>query len=167
MVLTKKAALEDKAVDASEADKVVLAVLRRRPSRTTSIQKLGLLVHAAVAGKVPAGFAPHFFGGFSDSLDNSLNELCEEGYVFEGPSGEYALTPAGASLIDNFLSDPLSVKTKDASEKIVGRMVHLSDRDILAIAYETFPELTGNSIIKDRVHRSKKVKNVEVLTVPH
>lgn len=167
MSLTKKESLEDKARDASVSDRIVLVVLRRRPSRSTSVQKLGLLVHAAVEGKVPAGFNPHFFGGFDDDIGNSLEELCEEGFVFENPDGAFALTPAGEDLITKYLTDPASEKVKEVGDKIVGRMVHLSDRNILAIAYEMFPELTGNSLIKNQVERVKRVKNAEVVTVPH
>ncbi len=167
MPLTRKGALEHKARDASVSDKIVLAVLRRRPSRATSVQKLGLLVRAAVEGKVPAGFNPHFFGGFDDDIDNSLEELGEEGFVFESPDGAFTLSPAGQELISKYLTDPVSEKAKEASEKIVGRMIHLTDREILSIAYEMFPELTGSSLIREQVKQVKRVKNAEVVTVPH
>jgi hypothetical protein len=162
-----EAGLTDKASESTETDKLVLALLRRRPSKTTSVQKLGLIVHSVFTGKVPPGFAPHFFGGFNDDIDNSLDELLEEGYIWENDAGEYALTPAGKSLIDEYLVDPVSTKMKDISERIVGRMTHLSDRDILAVAYEMFPELTQNSLIKDKVAKTRRVKNVEMTTLPH
>ena len=166
MALSKEQTLEERARDASSSDKIVLAVLHQRPSRTTSIQKLGLLVRAAVEGRVPPGYNPHFFGGFDDDIDSSLEELREEGYIFEGADGTFALSPSGVELTSRYLSDATSQKIKETSEKIVGRMVHLSDRDILAIAYEMFPELTDRSLIRDRVHPIRRVKNAQVITIP-
>jgi hypothetical protein len=163
----RESVLADKATDSSETDKLVLALLRRRPSRTTAVQKLGLIVHTMFTGKVPPGFEPHFFGGFNDDIDNSLDELLEEGYIWENDDGEFALTPAGKSLIEGYLNDPASTKLKEVSDQIVGRMAHLSDRDILSVAYEMFPELTRNSLIKDKVVRTKRVKDVEITVVPH
>lgn len=159
--------LADKASETSETDKLVLALIRQRPSRTTTVQKLGLIVHSVFKGAVPPGFEAHFFGGFNDDIDNSLDELLEEGYLWENDNGEYALTPAGKTLVDRFLTDPTATKLKDVSDRIVRRMARLSDREILAVAYEMFPDLTKNSLIRDRVARTKRVKNIEMTTVPH
>jgi uncharacterized protein YwgA len=167
MPLTSNEVLEDKASNASESDKLVLYLLHKRPSRTTSVQKLGLLVHSALSGSVPAGFAPHFFGGFNEQIDTSLADLLDEGFVWANDSDEYALTPAGEKLVSDYLRDATSKKVKEITDKIVGRMTGLTDRDILSIAYELFPELTGKSLIKEKVARIRRVKNVELESHPH
>ena len=116
--LTMKRLLEDKVQDASVSDRIVLAILSWRPSRATSVQKLGLLVRAAVEGRAPEGIGPHFSGGFDDDIAESLEGLNEEGYVFSNPDGTFALSMSGRELISNYLTDPVSERAKEATRKI-------------------------------------------------
>jgi hypothetical protein len=164
---TEAELLSGRAEDATESDKVVLALLSRRHSKITSVQKIGLLLHAVFVGKVPKEFSPHFFGGFSDELDHSLEDLQECGYVFSDESGAYSLTPAGRKLLADYLTDPDSVRMKTIAEKIVSRFATLSDQEILQIMYEMFPELTGNSLIKGRVAKPQRIRNIQIATIPH
>ena len=167
MPATRVELLKGKATEATEYDKLVLALLRRRPSRTTAVQKVGLLVHAVYTGEVPKGFNPHFFGGFNDDIDQSLEELQEGGFVYAGPDDALALTPSGEELVSDYLTDPDSTKVKDVADRIVPRMARLTDSEILAVMYELFPELTTNSLIKNRVQRVHRVRNIEIATIPH
>lgn len=158
--------LKGRAADASDSDRLVLSILHRRPSRATAIQKLGLLVDSVVRGKVPEGFAAHHFGGFNDDIDTSLTDLQEEGYVYEKDDGNFALTPAGETLLGKYLTDQKAGDVKKVADMIVPRMAHLSDREILAIAYEAFPALTEKSLIKASIEKVRRVKNVEIATIP-
>jgi len=166
MTSTNREILEDKAQNAALSDKLVLALVSRRPSRATAIQKIGLLVNSVLSGTVPAGFEPHFFGGFNETIDASVEELQEEGFLWQDDAGAYSLTPSGKSLLEDYLTDRESTKVKELTEQIAGRMANLSDREIIAIAYEMFPELTGKSLIKEKVAQTRRFKNAQLTTLP-
>lgn len=165
MPVTRKDLLQSRADDASQSDKLVLALLSERPSRSTAVQKIGLLLETVRSGKVPAGFSPYFFGGFDEDIDDSLGQLKTEGYVCEN-DGVYTLTSTGKELLETYLKDEVTAQIKSLTAKIVPRLARLTDQEILAVMYELFPELTTNSLIKDRVPKVRRIKNVEIATIP-
>lgn len=151
----------------SIAEKVVLSILDLKPSTATAVQKLGLLIESVFHGRVPEEFSPMFFGGFDDDLQESLETLQEESYVRYTDNGNYQLTSSGEKFLDESLIDDQSSRIRSISSTIVGGLRKLTDDEIIAIVYQLFPELTNNSLIKDRVKRNSRIKNVEIVEVEH
>jgi hypothetical protein len=160
--------LRDRASGSSEYDKLVLSILEERPTGATSLQKIGLTVLSVLEGRVPTSFHAHHFGGFDDDLAESVDALRSEGYVELVNGKTYRLTPAGRRLVEEYLTDDESTRLKHISGDLLPRMRHLSDDEIVSVVYSLFPELAERSLIRNRIDTGpKRVKNVEVLEVPH
>lgn len=160
--------LRDRAASSSEYDKLVLSILKERPTGATGLQKLGLTVLAVLEGRRPASFHAHHFGGFDDDLAESLEGLRSEGYVQLVDGRTYQLTPSGSRLVTQYLSDEESRRLRTIAGDLVPRMRHLSDEEVVSVVYSLFPELAENSLIRHRIDtKPKRIKNVEVLEVLH
>lgn len=151
----------------SIAEKAILSILSFKSCTATAVQKLGLLVESIFHGKVPEGFSPLFFGGFDDDLQEGLETLQEEGYIRHTNEGNYQLTSSGEKLLNEFLTDEPSSRIRSISSTIVGGLKKLTDDEIIAVVYQLFPELTNNSLIKNRLKKSSRIKNVEIVEVEH
>ena len=151
----------------SVAEKVILSVLSLKSCTATAVQKLGLLVESIFHGKVPEGFSPLFYGGFDDDLQEGLETLQEEGYIRHTSKGNYQLTSSGEKLLNESLTDEQSSRIRSISSTIVGGLRKLTDDEIIAVVYQLFPELTSKSLIRNRVKKGSRFKNVEIVEVEH
>lgn len=160
--------MKERAADSSSMDKLVLNVLALRPAGATGLQKLALTVLSVVEGKLPSGFAAYHFGAFDDEITETLDDLRAEGFVELVNGRTYRLTPSGRVLVEQKLNDPEARRVQHVSQEVVPALRHLSDEEVVSVVYSLFPELARNSQIRHRVDtQPKKIKNVEVLEIPH
>jgi hypothetical protein len=160
--------VRERAQNSSSVDKLVLTVLENRPVRATGLQKLGLTVLAVLEGRTPKAFVAHHFGGFDDDVTESVDALRSEGFVELVGGAVFRLTPAGRELVESHLKDEESNRLKEIAANLIPRMRQLTDDEVVSVVYSLFPELAENSLIRHRIDTGpKRIKNVEVLQVPH
>jgi uncharacterized protein YwgA len=156
------------AEDLTIYDKLVLWLLdEAHESRTTRIQKLGLIVNSLREGRAPSSHGPHFYGGFSDEIDESLIHLRENGLVKESGAETYSLSTYGKEVVACLAKsmDPESKKIHEASGVITPALRGMSDRDVTALTYALFPELTTESVIKAQIQKrtdSGQIKGIRI-----
>jgi hypothetical protein len=158
--------MEDKARSATLPERLVLSILRRRPTTATGLQKLGIAVGAVFEGRVPESFKAFHYGGFDDDVSEALESLHEEGYVQIAGGSTFTLSREGQELVDRHLTDGDATRLKGIAETIAEAFEGSSDDQVIAVVYDMFPELTAESRIKERVARTPRPKNIRVLALP-
>jgi hypothetical protein len=151
MIATKES-MENDAVDLTDVDRLVIAIVSSGSVRRTRLQKLSLL-HSAISLKNPELLhSAHFFGGYSDDVEESSEDLLDIGVLRENGT-TYSLSEYGKSL-KNYL-DQNDAEFKNMSESVHGLVSSLSkvsDEKIVAMTYAFYPELTTQSTIMDKVN---------------
>lgn len=146
--------IEEDAEEASFFDKLVLLVLKHEDgkSRATRIQKFGLIVNSVYEGKTPSSHGAFYFGGFSDNIEESINQLIENG-IIKYEHNQYILTDYGKEVLKYLerKGEPDFQKLKRIADTILPALKNLSDRDLIKLTYLLFPELTSKSLIKKEV----------------
>jgi hypothetical protein len=61
--------------------------------------------------------------------------------------------------------DKESSKIKDTTDLIVKTMVGLNDRDVTALTYVLFPELTKDSLIKKQIEKRISNRNIKGINI--
>ena len=161
------AALKDKGESSTPPERLVLAILRRRPTMATGLQKLGIAVGAIFEGRVPESFKAFHYGGFDDDVAEALESLREEGYVQGGHGATFELTAEGRELVDNYLTDLDARRLRDVADTVTQAFKGANDDQVIAVVYDMFPELTVDSLIKEKVARTPRPPNVKVIAMKH
>ena len=158
---------DDEIDDYGDIEKLVLLIAKhhKKGLKPTRLQKLTLVITAVLTGntkKLQDTYGAYFFGGFSDDVEESANVLSEEGYLEYVKDKGYRITKEGYEL-----AEKITKKYPD-KDKIIGEITtnleDLSDKEMLALTYSLFPELTKNSVIKDTPY-VKKTKNVYTVKI--
>jgi len=151
--------IEDDVEYMNKSDWLTLLILKYRKSRATRLHKVALILNSVLEGKTPSSHGPHFFGGFSDDLESSLSRLAESG-IIKKVGSEYMLTKYGEKVLGYLERNPPDEfeKLKIIASKLLPSLNELSDEDIVDLTYLLFPELTTNSVIREKVARRLKRK---------
>ncbi len=136
----------------SDAEKISLLLIGETSKiKSTRLQKLALIVHSLKKGKIEIEHGAYLFGGFSDDVEEGVESLRSEGYLEYKNNEGYSLTKDGKKIFE-------ALEKKDSeiysiTQQVVKMFNNLSDRQVTAITYKLFPELTTNSIIKEEMNR--------------
>jgi Mn-dependent DtxR family transcriptional regulator len=138
--------------DMSESDKIVLLTIANSGTiKSTRLQKIALMIKAVLDGKVESSHGAYLFDGFSDDIDESVNSLRSEGFLIYEHGTGYKVSNDGMKL-----SQTLSSKENQLENKVndvIKMLKDLSDKQVTALTYRLFPQMTENSIIKEEMNR--------------
>ena len=148
----------------SEAERVTLLVIGHSGEiKSTRLQKISLIVKAALEGKVPKTHGAYLFGGYSDDVEEGAESMRSEGYVnYESGKG-YHLSQDGEEVFQ-FLCKK-EPKMNETVKQVTEMLKGLSDKQITAVTYKLFPDLTTNSIIKNEMKRIGENINIETFNL--
>ena len=125
--------------------------------KSTRLQKLSLLSKATMEGKVPSTHNAYYFGAFSDEIEEDAGQLREEGFLKFDEVNGFTLSDDGKEASEEFKrSNPELVKKLD---KLVKAVSKLNDEKLIALTYALFPQLTKNSLIKEKI---SKIPEIEI-----
>ena len=146
--------------DMSDSDKIVLLTIANSPNiKSTRLQKLALIIKAALDGKVESSHGAYLFGGFSDDIDESVNSLRSEGFLTYQNGNGFSVNEDGKKLFQLLSVEYNKLESK--VREVVEMVENLSDKQVTALTYKLFPQLTGNSIIKEEMNRIGKDVTVQ------
>lgn len=128
---------------------VILIVADSNKIKNTRLQKLSLIIKAALEGKMPESHGAYFFGGFSDEVEEGACALRDEGLLQHEPKNGFSLSPDGKK-IAKFIEEISPADSKLVND-IVERFKSFSDSKLTAFTYVLFPELTSESVIKEKM----------------
>ena len=139
----------------SESDKIVLSIVANSPYiKSTRLQKIALITKAALDGKVELTHGAYLFGGFSDDIDESVNSLRSEGFLVYQNGNGFSVNEDGKKLFHLLSEEEKRLESK--VKEVIELVENLSDKQVTALTYKLFPQLTGNSIIKEEMNRIGK-----------
>jgi hypothetical protein len=138
--------------DMSESDKIVLLTIANSPNiKSTRLQKVALIIKAALDGKVESSHGAYLFGGFSDDIDESVNSLRSEGFLTYQNGIGFNVNEDGQKLFQSLSVEESKLENK--VKEVIKFVDNLSDKQVTALTYKLFPQLTGNSIIKEEMNK--------------
>lgn len=152
--MDKDVFFKNRSEEATIHEKTVLFLLNNAPSKATRLQKLSLVIEAALNGGIPEDTIPHNFGGFNQEIDDALKQLEAENLVNKANS-MFRLALNGKELL-YYLQDEESMKVKELSENLGRGLAGLTDKEIISIVYTMFPSLTKYSLIPEVEKIGKK-----------
>lgn len=157
---TKRDYLLDDAQDLTQCGKVLLVILNFSPTKVTRIHKLSLFINSAIQDSCekPDSHGAYHFGGFSEEMDSALTQFLEDG-VATKIDGEFKITDYGKQLINILqkdLSDPFMLEVFNIGNPLLKSLMNLSDKQLLRLTYQLFPETTTHSVIKKEVERDNR-----------
>ncbi len=124
--------------------------------KSTRLQKLSLLSKAIMEGKVPSTHNAYYFGAFSDEIEEDAGQLREEGFLKFDEVNGFTLSDDGKKAMEEFeRSNPKLVEKMD---KLIKAVSELNDKKLIALTYALFPQLTKNSLIKEKISKIPVVK---------
>ena len=124
--------------------------------KSTRLQKLSLLSRATMEGKVPSTHNAYYFGAFSDEIEEDAGQLREEGFLKFDEVNGFTLSDDGEKAMEEFeRSNPKLVEKLD---KLIKAVSELNDKKLIALTYALFPQLTKNSLIKEKISKIPVVK---------
>ena len=124
--------------------------------KSTRLQKLSLLSKAIMEGKVPSTHNAYYFGAFSDEIEEDAGQLREEGFLKFDEVNGFTLSDDGKKAMEEFeRSNPKLVEKLD---KLIKAVSELNDKKLIALTYALFPQLTKNSLIKEKISKIPVVK---------
>ena len=124
--------------------------------KSTRLQKLSLLSKAIMEGKVPSTHNAFYFGAFSDEIEEDAGQLREEGFLKFDEVNGFTLSDDGKKAMEEFeRSNPKLVEKMD---KLIKAVSELNDKKLIALTYALFPQLTKNSLIKEKISKIPVVK---------
>ncbi|MHB1708758.1 MAG: hypothetical protein ACYCT2_04700 [Thermoplasmataceae archaeon] len=147
---------------ASEAEKLVLSIVRHSGAiKATRLQKISLIAKALIDGKVTDSHGAYFFGGYSDDIDEETENMRVEGYIGYVPGKGFVLTEDGKVAF-------LAISNRDRKidevvKTVTSALRNLSDKEVTAVTYGMFPQLTGKSLIKEEITTISSRINLETL----
>lgn len=139
------------AEDFGDIDKMLLLVVNfSERVRSVRLQKIALLIKASVNSKLNYIHNPYYLGGFSDEIEEETTALHEEGYLTHDASG-FKLSVDGKKEVQRIIrEEPVEAKK---IEGIITTLHEFSDRELTALTYKLFPELTDKSVIKESMEK--------------
>ncbi len=144
----------------SEAERVTLLVIGYSGEiKSTRLQKMSLIVKAALDGKVPKTHGAYLFGGYSDDVEEGAENMRSEGYVAYVSGKGYRLSEDGEEAFK--LLCKKEPKMEKTVKQVTDMLKSLSDKQITAVTYKFFPELAENSIIKEEMERVGNNLNIQ------
>ena len=152
--------IEDDVEFMNKYDWLTLLILKYGKSKVTRLQKLALILNSILEGRTPSSHGPYFFGGFSDDIESSLSRLSESG-IIKKVGSEYAITEYGKIVLKYLEENPPNEfkKMKNIADVVLPMLSTLSDQEVVDLTYLLFPELTTQSVIKEKVeNRLKRLK---------
>lgn len=145
---------------ASEPEKIAILFLGYSDEvKSTRLQKMVLVAKAILEGKVPASHGAYMFGGYSDDIDEGTETLRSEGFLSYGAGKGFYLSNDGKKLFE-YLKEK-ETKLNDTVQKVSEMFKGLSDKQVTAITYKLFPQLTKNSVIKEEMEKIGDKINIE------
>ncbi len=127
--------------------------------KSTRLQKLSLVAKGILDGKVPISHGAYLFEGYSDDIDESTETMRSEGFLnYEAGKGFY-LSGDGKKLF--LCLSKKEPKLNDVAKKVSEMFKGLSDRQVTAVTYKLFSQLTENPIIKEEMIRIGENINIE------
>ena len=124
--------------------------------KSTRLQKLSLLSKAIMEGKAPSTHNAYYFGAFSDEIEEDADQLREEGFLKYDEENGFTLSDDGKKTMEEFKrSNPRLVEKLD---KVVKAVSELNDKKLIALTYALFPQLTKNSLIKEKISKIPEVE---------
>ncbi len=152
--------------DLTGTDKLVLLLTKYHGHiKPTRLQKIALVIYSILEKKVPTDkYGAYFFGGFSDEIEESTEDLKEEGLVEYIPGKGFTLTSEGKKISELIEKTSKNKGNIEIVRKVVESLKDLSDKEIVALTYSLFPELTKKSVIKD-TPEIKKTKNMYIVKI--
>ena len=124
--------------------------------KSTRLQKLSLLSKAIMEGKAPSTHNAYYFGAFSDEIEEDAGQLREEGFLKFDEVNGFTLSDDGKKAMEEFeRSNPKLVEKMD---KLIKAVSELNDKKLIALTYALFPQLTKNSLIKEKISKIPVVK---------
>lgn len=141
--------------DLSQTEKmVILIVANSNKIRNTRLQKLSLIVKATLEGKTPASHGAYLFGGFSDEVEEGASALRDEGVLLHDSGEGFSLTKDGFKVAE--LVSESNRRESDLVKSIVHKFASFNDSKLTAFTYVLFPELTTESVIKEKMEELGK-----------
>ena len=152
--------LEEFAEIISEPEKLaILFIGYSNEVKSTRLQKMVLVAKAILEGKVPTTHGAYLFGGYSDDIDEGTETLRSEGFLsYESGKGFY-LSDDGNKIFEYLKKK--ETKLNDTVQQVSEMFKGLSDKQVTAITYKLFPQLTENSVIKEEMEKIGKNINIE------
>ena len=152
--------LEEFAEIISEPEKLaILFIGYSNEVKSTRLQKMVLVAKAILEGKVPTTHGAYLFGGYSDDIDEGTETLRSEGFLsYESGKGFY-LSDDGNKIFEYLKKK--ETKLNDTVHKVSEMFKGLSDKQVTAITYKLFPQLTENSVIKEEMEKIGNNINIE------
>lgn len=129
---------------------VVLIVANSKKIKNTRLQKLSLIVKATLEGKTPESHGAYFFGGFSDEVEEGASALKDEGLLQHETKEGFSLSLDGQRIAK--IIEETSPKESELVRSIVHKFQSFNDSKLTAFTYVLFPELTNESIIKEKMN---------------
>lgn len=152
--------LEEFAEIISEPEKLaILFIGYSGEIKSTRLQKMALVAKAILEGKVPTTHGAYLFGGYSDDIDEGTETLRSEGFLKYESGRGFSLTDDGGKMFEYLKGK--ETKLNDIAKKVSAMFKGLSDKQVTAITYKLFPQLTGNSVIKEEMERIGDSINIE------
>ena len=139
-------------IDLNDEEKLLLyavGALSYTPLRSKiKIQKLIFLVSNAFSGfQQLLHYEPHYLGPYSETLENTLNSLIRLGYV-EAEDSNFRLTKKGIDIFKSLTPKPELVRVINDFKNFLN---DLSDNEILAFIYASYPEYISESVKWDEL----------------
>lgn len=116
----------------------------------TFIQKLFYILRRQVSGLAIFEYFPYNYGPFSKELNQSINQLINEGYIQERKVGDYFLyqiTSKGKKEAKN--QKNIEDKEHKPLLQLCKHVKHYSPRQLLEYVYSKYPETTVKSLLKN------------------
>lgn len=136
----------------SDDELIVLLAMSDHPMMKTRLQKISLIYNEVFRDKhKESTHNAYFFGGYSDSIDESATNLTDIGILKYSQNG-YTLTEYGEKLKKYVIDNWDNPATEDVP-KVVKSMSGLSDKSVVGLTYYFYKDTTKNSTIKPSVDR--------------
>lgn len=102
-----------------------------------------------------AGFRPYLQGPWSEEVEYALEDLQSLGLVDYGESGnQIRLTPQGRSVFEQ-LQTGMPDEIEEQIADIKDLLNDLSEEELLVFTYFTHPEMTTDSVVKDKAEENR------------
>lgn len=109
-----------------------------------------------------ADYVPHFYGPYSEPVENSANNLIALGLIKEKDNA-YLLTENGLKILQDFNKEKPNA-IKEAIEDFKEFLNDLTNDELLLFIYVSYPEFAKESTVKEKV-LSNRIKNAKSLYI--
>jgi len=161
--------LPESTPDFTPAEEAVIALLSEGPIQEirngTRLQKLAFLLAKSLPDRAvdeELAFIPWSFGPYSENLNDLVELLGKEGYIDVGerPTRYYSLTAKGRDAAEAIRKHSPAVFA--LSKEIIDTAGELSQRNLIALVYELYPDFSKESTIQEAVARNRDVDSIDI-----